>query len=221
MSDRMRARRGQAVLVSLFTVTVITVLGGALLHHAMGAQRVVQTRQLYDEAFYLAEGGMEDAIGQFAQAIANFQISLTTPRYPAAGSLTTTFSSGAIASSVVDELSAGQGAIVDPDGISILVKMYRIRTIAQHPTAPGVSVAVNQIFTRRIISTFQHAVFYDPDLEWFPGATMTLTGRVHSSTPRTGRAAARSLPGRVYRQDADGGHQLPAGGRGLVPHAEE
>ena len=105
MAMRSRERNGQAMVLSACTVVVLTVLGGALLNYAMGAHRVVENRQLHDETFYLAEGGMEDAISQFSKAIANFQISSTTDRYPAVGSLTTTFSTGDVASSVTTEIN--------------------------------------------------------------------------------------------------------------------
>jgi len=178
----MRNQRGQAAVLGYVAVGIITLLGGLMLNHAFAIQQHQQTQELYTSAFYLAEGGLEDAIAHFTQDIANFQVGATTARYPAVGSLTTTFSSGATTSSVIQEIAPGQTTVVDPDGISLFAKNYHITTTAPSPANPAVTVTLHQIFTRRLIYTFQHAVFYDADLEWLPGADMSLVGRVHSNS---------------------------------------
>lgn len=178
-------RRGQATVLAVVTVAVISVLGGSLLNHSFATSRENRMQQLQAEALYLAEGGLEDASGRFAQAIANFQIDPNAPCYPVAdpcGSvpLITTFANGATASSVVEEAEALPRTISDPDDVSFFVKNYHVTTTV---TMPGSSVQVrlHQIVERRVIFTFQHAIFYDQDLEWLPGADMTLSGRVHSN----------------------------------------
>ncbi|MBI3320948.1 MAG: pilus assembly PilX N-terminal domain-containing protein [Candidatus Omnitrophica bacterium] len=177
----MSAKRGQAVVLTCMVVLVIAVLGNSLLTHSLSASHLAQRQQLQEEAFYLAEGALEDVISRFSQAIANFEIDANAPRYPAAGVHTTTFSSGATASSIITEAEPTPRTVPDPDGINIFVKNYRVRTTVQHPTAPGVTVTLNQVVARRLIYSFQHAVFYDGDLEWLPGPDTTLAGRVHSN----------------------------------------
>jgi len=185
-------RNGQAVVLAYVTIAVLTILGGSLLNHALMVNQHSQTQQQQTDVFYLAEGGLEDAISKFSQGVANFQISINAPCYPdlnndnvcgAAERLTTTFASGAIASSVIQEVSSVlPPPLVDPDGISVFVKPYHITTTVTHPANNTVTLTLHQVFTRRVIFTFQHAVFYDGDLEWLPGANMTLTGRVHSNS---------------------------------------
>jgi hypothetical protein len=181
MDRAMRAKRGQAVVLAYLVVLVAAVMGNSLLTNSLSASRLAQRQQLQEEVFYLAEGALEDAISRFTVAITSFEIDANAPRYPAAGVLTTTFASGAMASSVVTEAEPTPRTVPDPDGINVFVKNYRVRTTVQHPTAPGVTVTLNQVVARRLVYPFQHAVFYDTDLEWLPGPDMTLAGRVHSN----------------------------------------
>ncbi|PIQ83196.1 MAG: hypothetical protein COV75_08655 [Candidatus Omnitrophica bacterium CG11_big_fil_rev_8_21_14_0_20_63_9] len=178
----MSNRRGQTMVLAYVAVFVITVLGGSLLNHSLTSTRHNDIDQLYSETFYLTEGGVEDASAKFAQAIANFQVDANTVRYPAVGSLVTTFASGGTASSVITEAEPAPRTIVDPDDTAVFVKNYEIVTTAQHPLNANISVTLHQVVGRRIIYTFQHAVFYDADLEWLPGPNMTLSGRVHSNS---------------------------------------
>ncbi|OGX38919.1 MAG: hypothetical protein A3C53_02300 [Omnitrophica WOR_2 bacterium RIFCSPHIGHO2_02_FULL_68_15] len=171
---------GQTIVLAYVAVVVVTVLGGALLNHGFTTNRDAAVQQLQADVLYMAEGGLEDAIGRFANAIANFQIDPNVVQYPAAGVLTTTFTGGGSASSTVSEAEPSPRAVADPDGVSIFEKAYRVRATVQHPTG-ALSITLNQIVKRRIIYTFQHAVFYDGDLEWLPGPDMTLSGRVHSN----------------------------------------
>ena len=173
--------KGQTVVLAYIAVVVITVLGGSLLNHSFSTNRDADVQQLQADVLYMAEGGLEDAIGRFANAIANFQIDSNVAQYPAAGVLTTNFTGGGSASSTVTEAEPAPRAVADPDGISIFEKNYRVRTTVQHPTG-GMSITLNQIVKRRIIYTFQHAIFYDKDLEWLPGPNMTLSGRVHGNS---------------------------------------
>ncbi len=175
-------RRGQTVVLAYLAVVVFTVLGGSLLSQSLTTHRHQQRQQLQDDVFYLAEGGLEDVIGRFAQAIANFQVEANVSRYPVSGSLVTTFSSGRSAATVITEAEPSPRTVPDPDGISVFVKNYHVATTVTHPAYPAVAVTLHQIVSRRIIYAFQHAVFYDGDLEWLPGPDMTLSGRVHSNS---------------------------------------
>jgi len=214
----MSAKRGQAVVLTYVVVLVITALGNSLLNHSLDASRMAQRQQVQEETFYLAEGALEDAISRFSQAIANFEIDANAPQYPTAGVLTTTFASGATASSVVTEAEPTPRTAPDPDGINVFVKNYRVRTTVQHPSSPGVTVTLNQIVARRLISPFQHAVFYDTDLEWLPGPNMTLSGRVHSNADMyLGAGALLTVDseyvrafGKIYNRRKDN-NTVPAG----------
>lgn len=169
-------QRGQAMMLAYVAVLFVSVVGGAFLTRGFTVQRVADHQQQADTAFYEAEGALEDALGRFAQAIANFQVDANTARYPvtAGTTLTTAFASGDAATSWVAEAEAAPRAVVDPDGTTIFVKNYQI-------TATAGGITLHQVVARRIIYTFQHAIFYDQDLEWLPGPNMTLSGRIHGN----------------------------------------
>ncbi len=175
-------QRGQAVILAYGVVLLVTILGGSLLDHGLSVQRLHERQRAQAEMFYVAEGGVEDAIGRFSQAIADFVIDANVARYPTVGTLNTVFSSGATASWFVEQAEALPRLAVDPDGTTIFEKNYHIQVTAQHPAYPSVQVTHHQLVTRRVIYTFQHAIFYDHDLEWLPGPNMTLSGRVHSNS---------------------------------------
>ena len=181
-------RRGQTLALAYVTIVVLAILGGSFFSYSITVHQHSQIQQARADIFYLAEGGLEDASSRFATAIANFQIDANAARYPTTGSLITTFSAssslptGATASSVIVQAEPSQRTVTQPDGTLVFLKNYLITTTVQHPTALGTTVTLNQIITRQLISTFQHAVFYDGDLEWLPGAVMSLSGRVHTNS---------------------------------------
>lgn len=176
----LRNQRGQTIALAYIAVVVITILGGSLLQHSFGVARTSQNELLNAQTFYMAEGGLEDALARFAQDIANFAVDANTAQYPAAGVLTTTFADGTTATSTITQAEAVPRTVPDDDGVSLFVKNYHIRTTVDHPTST-MDAVLHQIISRRIVYTFQHAVFYDQDLEWLPGPDMTLSGRVHSN----------------------------------------
>lgn len=185
--------RGQALVIAYMVVGALTILGGSLLGKSLAASRHSEIQRLHSELFYVAQGGVEDAIAQFSNAIANYQIDENADRYPDAGTLTTAFAPsasfpdpdgdgvGATASSVV-EAQGDQTTVTNADGTMMFVRTYLVTTTATHPRNGTVMATVNQLIIRRLIYTFQHAVFYEDDLEWLPGPTMTLSGRVHSNS---------------------------------------
>lgn len=180
-------KKAQALILGLIVVAVLMILSGAFLSKALNENRLIQRERLETEMFYLAEGAIEDTISQFKSAIANFQIDASTNRFPVTGNITTTFSksdslpAGATAFSVITEAEASERIVTDPDGTQVRVKNYQVTTNVQYPSDANFNLTLNQIITRRLIFTFQHAVFYEDDLELFPGPNMTFSGRIHSN----------------------------------------
>ena len=182
MAGRTTQERGQMMVLAFTAIAVIAVLGGSLLNRGLDAHRETRIQQAETDLLYGAEGAVEDAIAQFATALANFAVDANVTRYPtAAGTfLNTAFASGATATTWIDQAEPAPRTVADPDGVSLFVKNYHITTQVTHP-ATARTLRVHQVIARRIIYTFQHAVFYDGDLEWLPGPDMTLTGRVHGN----------------------------------------
>lgn len=180
-------RKGQALILAYMTIVFFTILSAPLFNKIMSERGMLERQRLAKEAFYLAEGGIEDAINQFIDAIANFQIQPNVTRYPASGTITTVYSNsaafptGAQVTSVITEAEANMRQIIDPDGIAVGVKSYIVSSNCQHPNNSSVTVVLNQAIALRVIYTFQHAVFYTDDLEILPGPNMNFTGRIHSN----------------------------------------
>ncbi len=179
--------KGQALVLVYGVIVFFLVLTLPLFHKIMGENTMLNRQRLEKEVFYLTEGGVEDTINQFINAIANFQVSPNVTRYPATGTLVTAyaanpaFPSGAQVDSVINEAESGPRLITDPDGIQVTVKSYIVTSTCQHPANPAITVTLNQAIILRVIFTFQHAVFYNDDLEILPGPNMTFTGRIHGN----------------------------------------
>jgi len=184
---KFKSNNGQALVMVLTAIFVLLVLTSAAITTSLSEKRSAERKRIEMESMYLAEGGMEDAIAQFKTAMANFQVSPTVDRFPATGSIATVFSpsaslpSGATALSVVNQVEAGDQVASDPDGVMVRVKNYKVTTTVQHPFYTSSSLTLNRIIVRRLIFAFQHAVFYEDDLEILPGPDMTFSGRIHSN----------------------------------------
>jgi len=216
------SERGNALIFALIIVVVLGILGSALLTKALTEYRAVERQKRQTELFFLAEGAMEDAIARFKFAIANFQILPETIRYPDVGELTTVFSpaisfpAGATASWNIAQAEPGDRIVNDPDGLGIRVKNYVLTATVIHPLDPGATITLHKLITRRLIYTFQHAVFYEDDLELLPGPTMTFSGRIHANddiyidthnTLTIDSEYLRSV-GKIFNQRKDDGSQL-------------
>ncbi len=215
--------KGNALIFALITVMVLAILGSAFLQNSLVEYRSVERQKFQTEIFYLAEGAMEDTIAQFKFDIANFQTSPSVSRYPSVGVHTTVFSpsvslpGGAVASTVIDEIVPGEQLVPDPDGINVRVKNYLITTTIQHPADNNYSLTLKQLIKRRLIYTFQHAVFYEDDLELLPGPDMTFSGRVHANSDiyidannnlSIDSGYLHSV-GKIFNQRKNDGSQLP------------
>lgn len=169
---------GQALIVSYMIISVFIVISSALLSKAISEKNISLRNKLESEAFYLAEGGTENAISAFTSAMANYQI----PPDAASFNVTTTFTtfSGATVNSTINRLENSDRLILEGQ-TNVLVRNYEITSAATHPQHSFITVTLHQIIARRLIPTFQHSVFYNDDLEVLPGAQMSLSGRIHSN----------------------------------------
>lgn len=80
----------------------------------------------------------------------------------------------------VSMLDENEVSLVDYHGIVRKVRHFLVSANAQHVNY-DVSVTSNIIFSSSRMYAFQHAVFYDSDLEMLPGSAMTLSGKIHSN----------------------------------------
>lgn len=210
-------KRSQALIVAYIIIAVFVIILSGLLSKAVSEKNLSLRNKLEAEAFYMAEGGIEDAISYFASSIANYQVLPDIETFP----VTTTFTTfgGANVTSIVRRLGDSDRLVLE--GVTnVFVRDYEIFSTATHPQNSGITVSIHQIVARRLIPTFQHAVFYNDDLEVLPGADMTLSGRIHSNkdiyldaeSGKTLKIDSFSLhsAGNIYNQRKDTG--LPVAG---------
>ncbi|MGB4521339.1 MAG: hypothetical protein WBI28_05350, partial [Candidatus Omnitrophota bacterium] len=180
-------RKGQALILAYITIVFFTILTLPLFEKIISEKSIIERQRLEKEAFYLAEGAAEDTVNQFLSAIANLQIQPNVTRYPASGTIVTTYSSssafpaGAQVNSYIAEAEANLRQITDPDGTIVSVKSYIVTSSCQHPRNNSVNITINQAIVLRLVYAFQHAVFYCDDLEILPGPNMNFSGRIHSN----------------------------------------
>ncbi len=187
----LRDKKGQALVMAYVVLIFLTILVAAFLTKAATEYRLANRQRMFQEAFYLAEGGLEDTICEFKQAIANFDVEPhiaiwpEQPEPPVEPPVphTTTYSSfhNATVNSIVVRMEDADRVVDIESGAQALVRNYEVITTAQHPLSSGITVTLHQIVARKLIPAFQHAVFYENDLELLPGPDMKFTGRVHSN----------------------------------------
>jgi len=171
-------KKGQALILCYIIIAAFIAFLAILSSKAISERNISTRNKLNAEAFYLAEGAIENAISSFTAAIANYQIAPDAASY----NVTTIFSTfgGATVNTTITRLENNDRLIVEGT-TNVLVRNYEITTTVTHPQNNSITVTLHQIIARRLIPTFQHSVFYNDDLEILPGSNMTLSGRLHSN----------------------------------------
>lgn len=204
-------KKGQVLILSYFIISAFLIFSAGLLFKAMSERSFAERQRLTAEAFYLAEGATENAINTFSFALANFVISPGINSY----SVTTTYATknNLAVTTTLTRLETTDRLIIE-NGTNIYACNYEVATTVTHPENSAISVTVHQIVARRLIPTFQHAVFYNNDLEILPGAAMTLSGKIHSNndiyldsdgSTLTINSSSLTSAGSIYNERKDSG----------------
>ena len=142
----------------------------------------------------MAEGGTENTIAAFINAIASFQIAPGAARFPVAAVPPTYYNfnyanapfNGAPVASYV--LQRGNEFTLVEGKTSKRVWNYEVISRVVHPDTIGFPldkqtvVIVHQVIARKLTPATQFFVFYKDDLEMLPGGSMTLGGKIHSNS---------------------------------------
>lgn len=176
-------KKGIALVLAYFAIVVLSILVVAVTQRARTELVAAQRNMLSTKALYLAEGGVEEATKTLGQKIANFEdepVAADDTFFSGSetGYLSTDFNLSY--SCKVKEAEGAEQEITDSLGIVTKVRHYEITATATH-SQYGLSETISQIVKRKKTYTFQHAVFYNDDLEMIPGVDMTLSGKVHSN----------------------------------------
>jgi len=180
--------RGSALVLSLFTLLIMSVLGLALLSLGMTEFNIATNWKDYNQALYAAEAGLESGFVSLRTLFANSPFpadealaGITQPALTGYGLNFTTFSVARDRATPPFSYQTTIGA--GPyQGLSGIVTDYRINS---QVTAPqGSRVNLTQMVQYTQIPLFQFGVFYGEsvDLEIAPGPAMTFNGRVHANS---------------------------------------
>lgn len=161
-------RRGAALIFAVFALLTAATLVSVTVTLSQSANRISKVKKHNKQARYLAEGAVEVAKREIAQAVASFDAP------PPSGFL------------FIDDVRVdwtiepnGFTAVqTDPAGIQTMVTGYNVEAVA---TMQGMEHTAHRMVNALATPIFQFAVFYDNDLEVNPGPNMTLGGRVHSN----------------------------------------
>ncbi len=177
LKDILTKKRKGAILILTYALAVsFLIFCASLLSKAIAENNLAHRIQLETQAFYLAEGATEAAISDFINKLANYELPQNTSHYNSTV-IFNSFNNTQIEVSI-DALEEADRLISEWE-TKIMERNYKITATAIHPDNPEIKVRVNQIITRRLIPTFQHAVFYEDDLEILTGPNMQLQGRIH------------------------------------------
>jgi len=173
-----KSKNSQVLILTYLFISVLIAVSTSLLFKAVNKRNTTLRQRQIKETFYLAEGAIEYAIDSFREAIANFQISPDIQNYDVEVSYQTLNN---FTVEVNIQRKEDTDRIVIENGTYVYVRNYEIIAEVAHPENSSISLTLHQIIARRLIPAFQHAVFYNNDLEILPGPNMTLSGRIHSN----------------------------------------
>jgi hypothetical protein len=177
MLKRLKDEQGFTLLIFLSLLLMLTMIGVAAVMTSTTEVDIAGNDLKSISALYAAEAAQE-------KAIAEIRTSYTTTGLPPSplpggtlnlGNLTATYATVDNGPVVQTQLTAGAYR-----GLYALVKNFTVTADATD-MGSGAKTRIVQEVQDALIPLFQFAVFYESDLEIYPGPNMTLGGRVHSN----------------------------------------
>jgi hypothetical protein len=177
MLKRLKNEEGFTLLIFLSLLVMLTMIGIAAVMTSTTDVDIAGNDLKSISALYAAEAGVEKAVSEI-------RISYTTTALPPnplpsgtlyLGNLTATYST--VDNGAATQKQLTQGAY---RGLYALVKSFTVTADATD-LGSGATTRIVQEVEDALIPLFQFAVFYESDLEIYPGPNMTLGGRVHSN----------------------------------------
>jgi hypothetical protein len=177
MFKRLKNEEGFTLLIFLSLLLMLTLIGVAGVMTSTTDVDIAGNDLKSINSFYAAESGVEKAVSEI-------RTSYTTTGSPPSplptgtlnlGNLTATYSTVDNGAAVQSQLTAGAYR-----GLYALVKNFTVTADATD-MGSGAKTRIVQEVQDALVPLFQFAVFYQSDLEIYPGPDMTLGGRVHSN----------------------------------------
>ncbi len=168
--SKLKNHKGFTLVIAYSLIATLIILTSAVIFRAVNESNFVQRDIAYTQAFYLAEGALSQVAYQLGFNVANhLSINpLVVPIYTPAN-FTITYS--------LTPIGAPDQPFTE-NGLFKHITYYQLTATAIHQRF-NTPVTLNQRICLKKAYTFQHAVFYQDDLELFPGKPMTFAGPVH------------------------------------------
>lgn len=177
MLKRLKNEEGFTLLIFLSLLLMLTLIGVAGVMTSSTDVDIAGNDLKSINSFYAAEAGVEKVVSE----IRNSYITTGSPPSPLPagtldlGNLTATYATVDNGPVTQTQLTAGAYR-----GLYALVKNFTVTADATD-MASGAKTRIVQEIQDALVPLFQFAVFYQSDLEIYPGPNMTLGGRVHSN----------------------------------------
>ncbi|MBU1708197.1 pilus assembly PilX N-terminal domain-containing protein [bacterium] len=215
LRDKKRAEKGMALVLTVILMTILLFVTGTTAIRTIGQARVTARDVDAVRTFYAAEAATEWAAAELRNLLYN-NLAPTQqdldglPQPPLTGFTFPVFSIMAQGSRTQQVVTTG-----DYTGLIGYIQKYRLLCSA----ASGRRTSqIEQIIEHQFIPLFQFGVFYDEDLEIFPGPQMTFAGRIHTNADLYIGAESGiwcnsyvTAVGDIWHYRKDGGHVDPPG----------
>ena len=179
--DRRRGERGSAMIIAILIMGLLSVFVALALSRTTGAAMVMGNDASQARTFYVAQASLETMSRNFNKI---FEVKIS-PSGTDINNVRTTVPQGfpdyqfqqdvqQIGATRVVQLSGGAY-----DGLSASQDPWQLTTTVTG--RDGVQVQLARKFLNNRIPIFQFGVFYNTDMEFYPGGTMQIGGRVHTN----------------------------------------
>ncbi len=213
--EKKRAQKGMALVLTIILMTILLFVTGTTAIRTIGQARVTARDVDALRTFYAAEASTEWAAAELQNLLltnlAPTQQDIDAlPQPPLAGFTFPTYSISAQGTRTQQVLTSGNYI-----GLIGFVQKYQLLCGA----ASGRHTSqIEQIIEHQFIPLFQFGVFYDEDLEIFPGPQMTFAGRIHTNADLYMGAESGiscnsyvTAVGDIWHYRKDGSHVDPPG----------
>jgi hypothetical protein len=181
MINQAKSERGFALVSVMIFSVLLTMVGLSMVVLSSTEVMIASNNKQKGEAFYVAEGGLENQIADLAVISADHDIP-TPEELLSISEVPPDFEGYSFAEYGVERDGDAflQTITVGPyAGLYALVQPYKMVSSVVGPL--NAEVFVERLSEHHLIPIFQFGIFYDQDLEIFPGPEMRIGGRVHSN----------------------------------------
>ncbi len=173
------------MIIALLVMVLLSMFVAASLSRVTNDAVITGNAYSHTAAFYAAQASLEKMSRDFSQVFVA-KTAITSEDVDAIEADAPTIPGYSFVQDLV-QLNAGQPPVTStiPEGpyagLVSLRDSWRLDTTARAADARNTDVKLTRTFYNHLVPIFQFAAFYDGDMEFFPGGTMNIAGRVHTN----------------------------------------